>query len=73
LASKTRRPPLSSAELCAYLNVTPRWVRHNIDNKRVPYYKVGRLLRFDPDEIDAWLAENHVPIGGKKQRRRQAS
>jgi hypothetical protein len=26
----------------------------------IPHYKLGRLLRFDPDVLDAWVAENGI-------------
>ena len=26
----------------------------------IPYVKLGRLLRFDPDEIEAWLKKHRV-------------
>jgi hypothetical protein len=29
--------------------------------RRIPYIKWGHLLRFDPDEIDAWLDTERVP------------
>jgi excisionase family DNA binding protein len=30
-------------------------VRRLVAEKRVPYLKVGKLVRFDPDEIKQWL------------------
>ena len=38
------------------LGITVRHVRHLVAEKRVPYLKVGKLVRFDPDEIVQWLA-----------------
>jgi hypothetical protein len=29
--------------------------------RRIPFGKSGHLLRFDPDEIDAWVASARVP------------
>jgi excisionase family DNA binding protein len=53
----SRRPPLIGiAEVAALLGVTVRYVRRLVDEDRIPYYKFGRPLRFDPAEIDAWLA-----------------
>jgi excisionase family DNA binding protein len=42
-------------ETARLLNTTPRFVRRLVQERRVPYLKVGRFIRFDPDEIDAWL------------------
>jgi excisionase family DNA binding protein len=41
--------------LADHLGVTPRHVRRLIAERRIPYLKVGRLIRFDPDEIAEWL------------------
>jgi predicted DNA-binding transcriptional regulator AlpA len=30
-------------------------VRRLVEERRIPYRKIGRLLRFDPDEVEAWL------------------
>lgn len=41
--------------LADHLGVTPRHVRRLIAERRIPYLKWGRLIRFDPDEIADWL------------------
>lgn len=43
------------------LGVRVRYVRRLVAERRIPYLKLGRLLRFDPDEIDAWLNEARRP------------
>ncbi|MDX6690598.1 MAG: Helix-turn-helix domain [Solirubrobacteraceae bacterium] len=43
--------------LAAYLSVSPWWVTRNVNERRIPFTKVGRHLRFDLDLIDAWLAD----------------
>lgn len=40
------------------LGTSERHVRQLVTDRRIPYTKVGRLLRFDPVEIDAWLDQN---------------
>jgi excisionase family DNA binding protein len=37
------------------LAVTPRHIRRLVAERRIPYLKVGRFIRFDPAEVDAWL------------------
>lgn len=32
-----------------------------VAERRIPYVEWGHLLRFDPDEIDEWLARGRVP------------
>ena len=31
-----------------------------INQKRIPYVKVGRLVRFDPRKIEKWIEGNSV-------------
>ncbi len=59
--SRSRRS-LDVEGLAQRLNVTEHWVRRAVREKRVPYYKVGRLLRFDAEEIERWLVDQrHAP------------
>jgi excisionase family DNA binding protein len=44
-----------------HLGVAPRYVRRLIGEQRIPFVKLGRLIRFDPDEVRAWLDEARVP------------
>ncbi len=37
------------------LSVTPRFVRRLVTERRIPYFKVGKFIRFDPLELDLWL------------------
>ncbi len=55
---------LTIDELAEHLGVTVRHVRRQIAERRVPYIKVGRLVRFDPDEISEWI--NVSPSLGRR-------
>ena len=56
------RPPLMDIEAVAErLAVGVRHVRRLVAEKRIPYRKWGHLLRFEPDEIEAWIAASRVP------------
>ncbi len=55
-----RRPLMTIAEVAARLNVNVRHVRRLVEQGRIPYIKWGHLLRFDPDEIEAWIADHHI-------------
>jgi excisionase family DNA binding protein len=44
-----------------HLGVTERHVRRLVAERRIPFIKWGHLLRFDPDEIVAWLDGARVP------------
>ncbi len=49
-------------ELAERLGVTRRHVRRLVAEKRVPYMKVGRFVRFDPAAIASWLDESRVTV-----------
>ena len=56
------RPPLMDIEAVAQrLSVGVRHVRRLVTEKRIPYRKWGHLLRFEPDEIEAWIEASRVP------------
>jgi excisionase family DNA binding protein len=57
-----RRPLMDLPTVAKYLGVTERHVRRLVLERRIPYIKWGHLLRFDPDEIDAWLDTKRVPV-----------
>lgn len=42
-------------ELAKYLDSSVAFVRKLILTKQVPYFKVGGRIKFDRNEIDAWL------------------
>jgi excisionase family DNA binding protein len=54
-------PELMSIEqLAQRLGITVRHVRRLVAEKRLPYYKVGSLVRFDSAEIKVWLESRRV-------------
>jgi len=52
---------LDAARLAERFDVTERHVRRLVAERRVPYVKVGRFVRFDPDAVAAWIDANRVP------------
>ena len=43
------------------LGVNQRHIRRLVAERRIPFLKWGHLLRFDPDEIEAWLDHARRP------------
>jgi excisionase family DNA binding protein len=39
-----------------------RFVRRLVAERRIPFLKVGRSVRFDPADVDAWLERAKVPV-----------
>ena len=58
------RPSLTTADAAQRIGTNDQHVRKLCREDRIPHYRVGGLYRFDPDELDAWLAASHVTVGG---------
>ena len=62
-----RRPPglpvLTDIEtLAASLGISVRHVRRLVAERRIPFVKVGNLVRFDVHEVAQWVVERRVPV-----------
>ena len=61
-------PLIGLDELASRLGVGERYVRRLVEERRIPHRKIGRLLRFDPDEVEAWIeacrVDPVVPVAG---------
>ena len=56
---------MSIDQLAQRLGITVRYVRRLVADKRIPYLKVGKLVRFDSEEIAQWLNGQRRPhVGG---------
>ena len=55
------RPLLDTDAVAAALCVTPRHIQRLVSERRIPHVKVGRFVRFDPDELKSWLKSHTVP------------
>jgi len=51
---------LSIHELSQYLGLAKGTLYVWVCHKQIPYLKVGRLVKFDKQEIDAWLKQKRV-------------
>jgi excisionase family DNA binding protein len=46
---------LDIAAVAERLSTSVRHIRRLVQERRIPVVRVGRLVRFDPVDIDAWL------------------
>ena len=51
---------LTIDELAERLGVTRRHIRRLVQERKVPFLKVGRFVRFDPAAISDWLDQSRV-------------
>ncbi len=63
-SAKPRRPPLDVAGATDHLTSSDHFVRRLVRERRVPYVKLGRFVRFDPDDLDAFIEAGRV-VGGR--------
>ena len=59
-ARAQRAPLLDTDEVAVALRVTPRHVRRLVAERRIPFVKVGRFVRFDPAALNLWLDQQRV-------------
>ena len=59
----TRERYLSPDEAAEYLNVSVGFIRRMASERRVRHYRLGRFIRFDPADLDAF-AEVKEPLTG---------
>ena len=59
---------LNVEELAGWLGVEVVFVRRLIAERRIPFVKIGRFVRFDPEEIAAWIDGQRVPPEGRSRR-----
>lgn len=41
-------------EIAALLRLKPRTIYNMVSQRRIPFRKVGRRVRFDPKEVEQW-------------------
>ncbi len=54
---------LSPQELSDVLSISIETVYAWTSQKRIPYIKMGRLVRFNADEVNKWLEKQRVAPG----------
>ncbi len=53
---------LDIKELSDYLGITEGTVYVWVCHRKIPYIKVGRLVKFDVKKIEKWLEESSVEV-----------
>lgn len=49
------------AEVAKVTGLAERTLRNMVSKKQIPYYKLGRSVRFSPEKIGKWMEERSVP------------
>ena len=62
-----RRPLMTIEEVATHTGLSVHTLYAMVSQRRIPYVKVGRLVRFDPGHLEDWLAHHTVmPLSSKK-------
>jgi excisionase family DNA binding protein len=48
--------------LAAWLDVEIVFVRRLVAERRIPFLKIGKYVRFDPVEVSAWINDQRVGV-----------
>ena len=56
---------LSIEQAAERLGTSVRFVRRLVFERRIAYMKLGRHVRIDPDDLDAFIAAGRVEAGGR--------
>jgi excisionase family DNA binding protein len=51
----TPSPLWDTKQLAAHLGVSPRYVGQLVKESRIPFTRLGRSLKFRPEEITTWV------------------
>ena len=61
MAAQTLPPVVSTSALldvhgaAERLGVTDRFIRRLVEERRISFHRIGKLVRFDPIEVDRWI------------------
>ena len=53
-------PLLTIDDAATRLAVTPRFVRRLVAERRITFYRVGKFIRFDPEDVEALIRVGRV-------------
>jgi excisionase family DNA binding protein len=59
---------IDMATAAEHLGVSLRHVRRLVAERRIPYVKVGHLIRFDPTAIAQWIDAQRIEPTGRSRR-----
>jgi len=61
-ASALASPLIDIHSVAEALGVTPRHIQRLVSERRIPFLKIGRFVRFDPADLNVWLGQQRVDV-----------
>lgn len=62
-----RQRYLSAEQAADYLNVSPTFIRRAASDRRLRHFRVGKFIRFDPADLDAFAQVREPSTGPDPQ------
>lgn len=62
-------PLVNANQAAELLGVPPSWLLAQARERKVPHHKLGHYVRFDLDELIAWLEDTRIPPAPEPRRR----
>jgi excisionase family DNA binding protein len=53
---------MSIEQVSVYVDLSVHTVYRMVSQRRIPFVKIGRLVKFDHAEIDRWIASKSVKV-----------
>jgi excisionase family DNA binding protein len=64
---KSRTGALKVAEVAELFGVTPQHIYKMAASGRIPSFRISGSVRFDPDDVAAWLKEKQDPVAASRR------
>lgn len=55
-------PVIDTRTAAQLLDVSPRTVERWVSDREIPFFRLGRLVRFRASELETWLQDRHRPM-----------
>ncbi len=55
-----REPLLKCRDIARMLNLSEVLIRAYVQRRKIPFYRIGRSVRFSAKEVQQWLSDNAV-------------
>jgi excisionase family DNA binding protein len=63
---RERRFAITVPELATMLSISQRQIYKMAATNRIPNFKIGTSVRFDPDALREWLQEKTLTVPGRR-------
>lgn len=64
---------LNVGDIAKYLGMKSSNIYSKVESREIPHYRIGRLIRFKLDEVEAWMEARKDPVVGATLEARKAA